>query len=440
MIQSENLPSLFSVFPFLLLLGMIATGPVLYPHFWHRAYTFIAIGLGSIVVGYYVFVLGNTQKPIEAFAEYVQFIALIAALYMVSGTILIKIRCTSKPLNNLRVLWLGATLANFIGTTGASMLLIRPYMRLNRHRLAPYHIVFFIFMVSNVGGALTPIGDPPLFLGFLKGIPFSWPLKHNFLAWLVGLTLVSSGFYWFDRANPLTDIQASKPPKTLNIHGKRFLPLFAIIIGSVFLDPDKITWLPHIPYHGHRFSFVRELILLSVIAFVYIKGNKKILQENQFSLAPLKEVAFIFIGIFATMMPALTLIEHMAQKKAAWIDENTLYWATGILSSVLDNAPTYLSFLAAGMSAKGLNIDLLSDVATYTQAHVGALSATSLAAVFFGAMTYVGNGPNFMVRAIAEEQGVKMPSFGSYIWHYALRFLLPALFVIWVLFINNPFA
>ena len=182
---------LFLVLPFALLLGMIATGPVLYPHFWHRAYGWVAVGLGALVVAYYVGVLGEWHHPLEALAEYVQFIALIGALYMASGGIWIRFGFAGSPAANVALLWCGGLLANVIGTTGASMLLIRPFMRLNAGRLRAYHVVFFIFMVSNVGGALTPIGDPPLFLGFLKGVPFFWTLRQGWVAWAVALGLLA---------------------------------------------------------------------------------------------------------------------------------------------------------------------------------------------------------------------------------------------------------
>ena len=205
--------SIFSVAPFVLLLGMIATGPVLYPRFWHRYYTLIAPLLGGIVLAYYILALGDTEKPIHAIAEYIQFIALIGALYIASSGILIEVNTTASPFVNLLFLWGGAILSNVIGTTGASMLLIRPYIRLNGPRVRAYHVVFFIFMVSNVGGALTAIADPPNFIGFLKGVPFFWTLEHNFRPWLVALGLLSVIFYVLDRRNTRASLhETHKPP------------------------------------------------------------------------------------------------------------------------------------------------------------------------------------------------------------------------------------
>lgn len=435
----EVLPHYLSVVPFIGLLLMIATGPVLYPHFWHRYYVPIAISLGAVVVGYYLFALKDYDAPVEALAEYIQFILLIAALYMVSGSILIKLNYAPTPRINLAILWTGAVLANFIGTTGASMLLIRPYIRLNKKRISAYHIVFFIFMVSNVGGVCTPVADPPLFLGFLKGVPFLFTLWHGILPFFFALSLLSVIFYWIDRKTALQGKILKRPKQAgITIKGTRNFLLFIVILGAVFLDPHKLD-IPYLPYtdqarHVHHFSFIRELIFLGVILYVRFTANRAVLRANNFTLEPLKEVVFIFIGIFFTMMPALSLIKNMATTHQEHINPNLLYWATGILSSVLDNAPTYLNFLTAGMAAKGLNIENMAEVGQYAKDHAAWLSTTSIAAVFFGAMTYVGNGPNFMVRAIAEEQGIKMPSFGSYIWRYSIRFLLPVLCLVWLVF------
>ncbi len=423
--------SILLVIPFITLLTMIATGPLLYPHFWHRFYPYIAIGLACIVIGYYLFILKDTVHPIESLVDYIQFIFLISALYMVSGNVLIRLHCKATPYNNLAILFTGALLSNIIGTTGSSMLLIRPYIKLNKKHIRAYHIVFFIFMVSNVGGALTPIADPPLFIGLLKGVPFFWTVTHNFLAWLLALSLLGGVFFWFDKNNVC--IQATTQTETpIQIIGKRYAVLFLFIVASLFLDPNQLNFLPYIPHHGHKISFVRELILFTIILGVYLKGDKAILTENNFSFAPLKEVIFIFMGIFGTMMPAIELVGDFAQKNSDYISPNSLYWSTGILSSFLDNAPTYFNFLTAGMSAKGLHVSSVQDVIAYSKLWKTQLQATSIASVFFGAMTYIGNGPNFMVKAIAEEQEIAMPSFVGYIWQFAIRYLLPILGVIWL--------
>ena len=438
-----DLPPSWLALPFIILLLMIATGPLLYERFWHKHYPKVAMLLAGFVVAYYLLVLHNFGKPVEALMEYMQFIALITALYMTSGGILIKVNKQGTPPINLGLLLIGAVLANFIGTTGASMLLIRPYIRLNQGRIKVYHIVFFICIVSNVGGALTPIGDPPLFLGFLKGVPFFWTLQHNLLPWLVALVSLGIIFFVLDTSNSATTEQpsADKIEPVLRILGKRNFFWLMVIIAAVFLDPHIFHWVPAIQYHGHSFSFLREVILLSVAWVSYHYASNAALQGNEFTLAPLKEVVLIFIGIFGTMIPALTLIGRFAQSEpgSALITPNTLYWGTGIFSSILDNAPTYLNFGAACMAAQGADIVQSTDVQAYAAGGVFIdsvlrLKAIAIASVFFGAMTYIGNGPNFMVKSIAEHLGVRMPSFLGYVMRFSIPFLLPVLMLVWLLF------
>lgn len=435
-------PPTWIVIPFVLLLVMIATGPLFYGHFWHKNYPIIAVALATIVVLYYLFVLHNTHGPVEALAEYGQFIALIASLYIASGGIMINIDKKASPWANVLLLIIGAVISNLIGTTGASMLLIRPFMRLNKGRIKPYHIVFFIFMVSNIGGALTPIGDPPLFLGFLKGVPFTWTLTHNFLPWVVALIVLALMFYWIDKKNVEEDLDETPEytGKTTIVGTRNFIWL-AIIIGAVFIDPNVIAGVPSIHYDGLQFSFVRELIMLTVAFFSFKFADKKALLGNEFNFEPIKEVAFIFIGIFGTMTPALALVSEFASSETgiAFIHPNALYWGTGLLSGFLDNAPTYLNFLAAALASKGGSINNIVDVQNFAAGglyseSVADLLAISIGAVFFGAMTYIGNGPNFMVKSIAEQGGVKMPSFFGYIIRFSVPILLPIFFVIWLIF------
>ena len=297
-------------------------------------------------------------------------------------------------------------------------------------------------MVSNVGGALTAIADPPNFIGFLKGVPFFWTLKHNLLPCLFALSLLSVIFYFLDWRNNKKSKTLPLPldPKKarFTLQGKKNIAWLTLIVLAVFIDPNLFP-VPYIPYHGHKISFLRELILLTTSYFAYRKANPKILEANGFSFEPLKEVVFIFLGIFGAMQPALILIAQLAKSPtgAKYITPTSLYWLTGSLSSVLDNAPTYLNFLTAGMASKGLSINQLSDVALYAKKAIIYLKSTSVAAVFFGAMTYVGNGPNFMVRAIAVEKKIKMPSFGSYIFRYSLPFLLPILYIVWLIFFSG---
>ena len=437
-------PPYWLVIPFVALLLMIATGPLFFSVFWHKHYPKIAILLAIFVMFYYGFVLNNPVKPIEAIAEYLQFISLITALYMATAGILVEVHARATPLSNIMLLAIGAVVANFIGTTGASLLLIRPYLRLNKQRIMVYHVAFFIFIVSNIGGALTPIGDPPLFLGFLKGVPFSWTLKHNGFPWLIALSFLLLLFYFLDKGNKKQyHLVASDSIKKgfFSITGSRNLIWLLVIIGAVFLDPIIFPWMPTIPYSGHHISFVRECVLLVVAMLSFYTADKQVLKCNGFSLAPLHEVCLIFIGIFGTMIPALEIIGGLAQSEWGkhFITPTTLYWGTGFFSSVLDNAPTYLNFAAAGMASQGASISSLAHVQDYAAGGVYphsivGLKAVSIASVFFGAMTYIGNGPNFMVKAIAEQEGIQMPSFGKYIFHFSLPCLFPLLFLIWLVY------
>lgn len=432
-------PPVWIVLPFVLLLLLIATGPVLFPKFWHHYYKAISVSLGVLVAAYYFISLHNAVLPIEAMAEYISFISLLTVLYIASGGIYLFFDMESKSSVNIIFLFLAALAANFIGTTGASVLFIRPFMRINRYRLKPYHIVFFIFMVSNIGGSLTPIGDPPLFMGFLKGIPFFWTLINLWIPWLVAILVLLGIFYFFERKNTdLDDVDISSHySNRILISGKRNIFWLLVGVGSVFLDPNVIDGLPHILFHGKKISFIRELIQLGSAFMCFKFSNKKALKSNDFDFEPIKEVAFLFIGIFLTMMPALQLLEAFAsaQKGQFTISSSLVYWSSGIFSSVLDNAPSYLNVFAVILSDAGLSINSLADVKQFMNSEsVQLLLPLSIGAVFFGAMTYIGNGPNFMVKSIAEQTGVKMPSFGKYIFQYSIPILLPVLLLVWVLF------
>lgn len=443
-IEEHGHAPLWLVIPFVVLLLMIATGPLFYEDFWHHNYPKIAVVLALIVVSYYLFVLGNVHNPIHALAEYVQFIALLASLYVASGGILIEIDKKSTPMANVSLLLIGALISNLIGTTGASMLLIRPFIRLNKNNIQAYHIIFFIFMVSNVGGSLTPIGDPPLFLGFLKGVPFFWTLTHNWPAWILALGLLAIIFYFIDkklgRANDDDLVQEEVFTNKFSLIGRKNFLWLLIIIISVFLDPNVLDWVPAIHYDGMKFSFIREIIMLSVTYLSFRFADQKALKGNEFNFEPIREVAFIFVGIFGTMMPALELVGNFAQSPegSTLITHNTLYWGTGLLSGFLDNAPTYLNFLAAAMASQGADINVIQDVRDFANDRYldssFELLAISIASVFFGAMTYIGNGPNFMVKSIAEQNGIKMPSFFGYIIRFSLPVLLPLLFLVWLFF------
>ena len=437
--DAHHAPSPFSVVPFVLLLAMIATGPLFYEHFWHRNYPKVAIALASIVIAYYIFGLHNFHGPVHAFFEYFQFISLLTGLFIASGGIMILINKKASPGLNSALLLFGAVISNIIGTTGASMLLIRPFLRVNQGRIKAYHIIFFIFIVSNVGGSLTPIGDPPLFLGFLKGIPFEWTLTNNLAPWAFAIVLLTVTFYVFDKRNKAENKEVEFDNK-IGVDGKINFLWLAIVVGAVFLDPNVIDWVPAIHYDGQKFSFLREIIMLTVAFLSYKLADKELLKKNDFNFEPIREVAFIFIGIFGTMMPALEMVGNFAKSPAGaqLISHNTLYWGTGVLSGVLDNAPTYLNFLAASMASVGADINSISQVQDFAADGYPdsalMLMAISVSAVFFGAMTYIGNGPNFMVKSIAEQLGIKMPSFFGYIIRFSIPILLPLFVIVWLVF------
>ncbi|HEY5792863.1 MAG TPA: sodium:proton antiporter [Chthoniobacterales bacterium] len=415
-------PSPWMILPFGILLLSIALMPFIHAHWWERHYPKVAVALGAITTGYYLFGLKNAERMLHVAHEYVSFIALIGSLFVVAGGIHITVKGEARPWINALFLFIGAVLANFIGTTGASMLLIRPWIRMNKYRITTFHIVFFIFIVSNVGGCLTPIGDPPLFLGYLKGVPFLWVLEHCWIAWLICTALLIGMFFIFDTLNfrrpPKELTEKFTASETWRFQGLNNAFLLAVIIGAVFLPSP---W--------------REILMLGAAAASYFGTSREIHQANRFNFAPIQEVAWLFAGIFATMVPALDYLERHASSLGLH-SPMQFYWFTGTLSAFLDNAPTYLTFLAAALGDQGLSISKPADIHTFIETDNHFLVAISLGAVFFGAVSYIGNGPNFMVRNIASQLGVKMPSFFGYIFKYSAPILIPIFALIALLFFS----
>ncbi len=414
-------PNPWMILPFVLLLGAIANGPLFAPQWWLRHYAKVALGLGAVTLAYYIFVLRDAHSLADTGHEYISFIALVGSLYVVSGGIHIGVKGTATPFRNVVFLFIGAVIANFLGTTGAAMLLIRPWIRMNRHRVTAHHIVFFIFIVANVGGCLTPIGDPPLFLGYLQGVPFWWVAEHCWPMWAVGLGLLLALFYLVDKINfvrgPRLEHERETEPGIWRIEGLTNLFFLAVILGAVFVEK----------------LFVREALMIGAALGSYFTTKKAVHAANHFDFHPIIEVAVLFAGIFATMMPALGwLNENAARLLGASPAPGIFYWGTGLLSSALDNAPTYLGFLSAlsGVAGTGNIDDLLGQ-------HHQSVLAISVGAVFFGALTYIGNGPNFMVKAVAEQQRVATPTFFGFIFKFAVPFLLPVLIVVWLLFFRG---
>ncbi|HET6569187.1 MAG TPA: sodium:proton antiporter [Rhodothermales bacterium] len=436
-------PPNWLVLPFLALLLMIATGPLLYPHHWHAHYPKYSVVLALLVAAYYLFGLDAAEPMFHALSEYVSFIALVASLFIAASGIFLRINARGTPLNNTILLFVASLVANLIATTGAAILFIRSYLRLNEGRTRPYHVAFFIFLVANVGGALTPIGDPPLFLGFLRGVPFFWTLLHVWDIWLPTTMLLLLVFYVFDARNKQAGPTPIPGEKTVSMLGSKNFAWVAVIVGSVFLDPNIFPALPDLHTLWHVPFGIREIIMLVAAFMAFRFANREAMQRNEFSFEPIREVAWLFLGIFATMQPALQLISRFARNHADSLTAGTFYWATGILSGVLDNAPTYLNFVSAAMGKFGLDVDLAEHVREFAAGSFTTpdssyfLEAISVAAVFFGALTYIGNAPNFMVKAIAEDNGIETPSFVSYILRYSIPILIPIYFLIYLVFFSG---
>ncbi len=438
-------PPIWLAAPFILLLCMIATGPLLYPHLWEQHHRKVSLGLGAIVVAYYASFMPKGAFILErSLEEYLSFMALLTALFAASGGILISIERRGSPFINGALLFAGALLSNVLGTTGASMLLIRPFMRINEGRIKAFHIVFFIFIVSNIGGALSPIGDPPLFLGFLKGVPFFWVMSKLWAPWMLTLVCLILMFMALDSRAGKGVITKSEKRGAVSIVGAKGFIFLALVIGAVFLDPAVIPGIPSLQTLLHLPFGIRELIMAVVAVVAYKTADKEVLKCNNFNFSPIIEVAFLFIGIFATMIPALDLISTYTAVHAEEFSLTQFYWMTGALSGLLDNAPTYLNFLAGAAGRFGVDINSIADIKAFSigmkspvQGDVSSsvyLMAISLASVFFGSMTYIGNAPNFMVKNIVEQAGVEVPGFIEYIYKYSVPVLIPLFFLLWCLF------
>lgn len=437
MLAAVASPNPWMIIPFGLLLAAIALAPLFAGAWWSRNYPKVAFGLGAITLLYYVFELKAGVRVGHTAQEYFSFICLVGSLYVVSGGIHISVKGGATPLENTLFLGIGAVLANLFGTTGASMLLIRPWIRMNKFRITAHHIVFFIFTVSNVGGALTPIGDPPLFLGYLQGIPFWWVAEQAWPIWAVALGLLLLIFLIVDSLNfrkvaPAVRARAREADQW-TFRGGLNLVFLGIILGSVFLN--------HPP-------FLREALMIGAAVGSYFTTQRPIHEANQFNFHPVQEVAILFAGIFATMMPALDWLQANAARLGT-PTPTLFFWGSGTLSSILDNAPTYLSFLSAEIGALVTPEAIAHGAQTLpelsaTHPKIAALLADpllarlllaiSMGSVFFGANTYIGNGPNFMVKAIAEHQGCSTPTFLGYIFRFTVPFLLPVLGVVWWIF------
>jgi len=413
---------LWMVAPFGAMLLAVALMPLIFKHHWERFFHLWSAVLGGIGIGCYLTMTGGA-RVCSAAHDYVSFMALIGSLFVVAGGIHLRVKENAGPWTNLIFLAIGSVLANAIGTTGASMLLIRPWLRMNRSRIAGFHVVFFIFLVSNVAGCLTPIGDPPLFLGYLSGVPFWWVLSRCWEPWLLTVGLLLGVFLVFDLLHFRKTPPSVKEPETASgtwrVYGAHNLAFLAIIVGSVFI---------------RRPLFLREGAMLAAAAASWFTTPRRLHQSNEFSFGPLKEVAWLFAGIFATMIPALDYL-HANAGSLGLTSPWRFYWVTGSLSGFLDNAPTYMALLTSAAGIAGTEIP--AQMREFILHHDRTLMAISVSSVCFGAATYIGNGPNFMVKAIAEQAGVKMPDFFRYIFLFSIPILLPLLFLVGLLFFRG---
>ncbi len=469
-------PNIWMALPFGLLLLLIALAPLFFSAWWGRHYAKVATGLAAVTIAYYLFGLDAVEQVTSVGRDYVRFIVLVGSLFVVTGGIHLTVKGEATPWENVRFLLVGALAANVLGTTGASILLIRPWVRMNRYRITGHHVAFFIFLISNVGGCLTPIGDPPLYLGYLKGVPFWWVAQRCWPVWLTGVALLLVMFYFADRGNYRRAPKAvrerlAEPADHFHFDGLGNLFFLGVVLASAFLE--------HPP-------FLREALMLAAAAGSYFTTPRRVHHSNDFNFAPIREVAILFVGIFATMMPALDWLLANAARFGA-PNAGVFYFGSGTLSSVLDNAPTYLTFFSALLGA-AVKPEVIAQVQNLLQTHAplapgagaahaeeiqqtlavlkqyfGAqfsqgtvsleqirvayllgnatlsniLVAISAGSVFFGANTYIGNGPNFMVKAIAEQSKVHTPTFLGYIARFTLPYMLPMLVVVWFLFFRG---
>ena len=428
--------------PFVGILLTIATGPLVFPKLWHSHYGKLAFVWSTLAVAPLAALYG-TPAAIAAFvhamlAEYLSFIVLLFALYVVAGGILVTGNLRGTPLVNTVILAFGTLIASVVGTTGAAMILIRPLLRANAARLHNVHVVvFFIFLVANIGGALSPLGDPPLFVGFLHGVEFFWTTQHLWrptalVAGLVLLIFIVLDVWYYRKDRLVTTVGEARAPVDLGVSGVVNLLLIAGIIIAIL---GSAIWKPAISFDVYGTTLELQnllrdatLLLIALLSLVLTPNEHR--EANGFTWEPIAEVAILFAGIFACIIPVLAMLDGGKDGAFAWLlaavtardgspHDIAYFWLTGVLSAFLDNAPTYLVFFElAGGDAR----ELMGPLAT-------TLAAISMGAVYMGAMTYIGNAPNFMVYAIAVERGVKMPSFFGYM-AWSTLVLLPVLAVL----------
>ncbi|KUO61860.1 sodium:proton antiporter [bacterium BRH_c32] len=423
---------LITLVPFILMLGSVAVFPIFFNHWWeHNKNKLIVAVVLSIPILIYLFSAGLAVELEHAMLfDYVPFVILLGALFTITGGILLTGDIEAKPSVNTLFLGIGAVLASFVGTTGAAMLLIRPVIQTNKERKFKVHtILFFIGIVANCGGLLTPLGDPPLFMMYLRGAPFTWFL-HLVPEWLFTNAALLIIYYFVDsyyhKKEPVKALLRDKTNiKPIRIQGNiNFIFLLGVVLSVAFINKQ---YLPFIETN-HYFGFLREAVIFLMAALSLFFTTNLLREENNFTWEPIKEVAYLFLGIFITMVPCLLFLKANAAHLGV-TEPTQFYYYTGLLSSFLDNTPTAVTFHSLAL---GLGTQVPPIVAGISE-HI--LKVISVSAVFFGSMTYIGNGPNFMVKAVAEENNIEMPSFFAYMFKFSLPVLLPIFIIVDLLFL-----
>lgn len=422
--------SVFLYIPFVGVILSIALMPLIAPKFWHQHYGKIGVawwvsGVAAIV---YFF---SIEKAIHDIAhtlllEYIPFVCLVLALYTISGGLRVHVHAKPTPLLNTLFLAFGSVFSSVVGTAGASMILIRPFLKLNQHRQYRVHqVIFFIFSVSNIGGALTPLGDPPLFMGFLKGINFFWPAYMFWPPYLLTLIILLGAFFAIDRALCEPEYREQQAEKIhISVDGKMHFILLAGVVGLVL---QSGIWRPEDYFHvlGTDVALqnvVRDFGMIGLASLSLLMTPMSIRRGHEFHWEPFLEVAKLFLAIFITLVPVIEGVKAWGETVKDTLTPHLYFWMTGIFSAFLDNAPTYLIFFNM---AGGNPAELMT-----TKAYI--LEAISLGAVYMGALTYIGNAPNFMVASIARNYHIRMPSFFGYM-AWSLGILLPLLLLIdWI--------
>ena len=450
---------IWSCLPFAGMLFSIALWPLMAPDFWHHHFGKIS-GFWVLCMAIPFIVIYKRMALYEMMhillVDYVPFIILLWSLYTVSGGILLRGTLQGTPIVNVIMLVIGTALASWMGTTGAAMLMIRPFLRANKHRKnRTFMVVFFIFLVGNVGGALTPLGDPPLFLGFLHGVPFFWTMNvipHMITIMILLLViyfLMDTYFFYKERKSESirisirrVSLNADQERIPLALEGTHNFIFLAGVVGAVLFS-GMVDWgeLNTLGIHRGVQDWIRDLVLILMGGVSLATTRAGIRRDNEFSWFPIQEVAYLFIGIFITMLPCLLILKAGQQGALAFLIDQVkapahYFWVTGALSSFLDNAPTYLTFFNSALGSFYAGIPETQSVALLINENSIYLKAITSGAVFFGACSYIGNAPNFMIRSIAEEAGTPMPSFFGYIIKFSLLYLIPCFAIVtWFFFI-----